>query len=207
MGPMDPDASLKLQSELASGESLLWAGRPNPRVIFHSDDWFMIPFSLLWGGFAIFWESGVLGYWGHSSKHAPFFFALWGVPFVVIGQYMIWGRFFYDGWIKRRTYYGITNRRVMVVQEGTTRKTCSMYLEAIPNVDHDGAFTGTIRFGGTTNMSSERGQRRQNWSRFSVGNVPVFADIDDADSVYRIILDLSEKARSQKSQAASAFHS
>ena len=54
MGPIDPEASLKIQSELLSGESLAWAGRPNPSVIFHSDDWYMIPFSLLWGGFAIF---------------------------------------------------------------------------------------------------------------------------------------------------------
>jgi hypothetical protein len=40
---------------------------------------------------------------------------LWGVPFVVIGQYMIWGRFLYDAWLKPRTYYGITNRRVLIL--------------------------------------------------------------------------------------------
>ncbi len=34
---------------------------PNPNKIFHSADWFMIPFSLLWGGFAVFWEARVLG--------------------------------------------------------------------------------------------------------------------------------------------------
>jgi hypothetical protein len=107
----------------------------------------MIPFSLLWGGFAIFWESGVLGFWGHGSKGAPLFFALWGVPFVVIGQYLIWGRFVYDGWLKRRTYYGFTNRRLVVVQEGTRQKTCSMYLDAIPGVQRDGESVGTLWFG------------------------------------------------------------
>jgi hypothetical protein len=102
MGPFDPEAAAKLQSELLSGESVLWAGRPNFGVIFHSDDWYMIPFSLLWGGFAIFWEAGVLGYWGHNSKGTPsVFMALWGIPFVVIGQYMIWGRFLYDA-VKKR---------------------------------------------------------------------------------------------------------
>jgi len=107
VGPIDPEASIRIQSELVSGESLLWSGRPNPGVIFHSDDWYMIPFSLLWGGFAIFWESMALGFWGHNAKGTPpVFMALWGVPFVVIGQYLIWGRFVYDGWLKRRTYYG-----------------------------------------------------------------------------------------------------
>ncbi len=102
MGPMDPEASLKLQSELLSGENILWAGKPNPNVIFHSDDWYLIPFSLLWGGFAIFWEAEVLGYWGHPRGTPSTFMALWGIPFVVIGQYMIWGRFLYDAWLKRR---------------------------------------------------------------------------------------------------------
>ena len=208
MGTIDPEASIKLQSELVSGENLVWAGKPNPGKIFHSDDLFMIPFSLLWGGFAIFWESGVLGLWGHSSKHpAPFFFILWGIPFVVIGQYLIWGRFIYDAWLKRRTYYGVTNRRLLVVQESTKRKTCSMYIDAIPTVERDGGSVGTLRFGTKFPVGAGRNQRTRNWSRFNVGGVPVFADIDDADYVYRLILDLSEKARSRQAEPAGVFHS
>jgi hypothetical protein len=77
---------------------------PNRGVIFHSDDWYVVPFSLLWGGFAIFWEAGVTGYGGNSPRGggAPLFMQLWGIPFVVLGQYMIWGRFLYDAWLKRR---------------------------------------------------------------------------------------------------------
>src|SRR5580692_6078756 len=84
-----------IQIELLAGESLLWCGQPLPRVLFHMQDIFAVPFSLLWGGFAILWEWGVTGHFGgNSHAHpAPFFFALWGIPFVVIGQYMIWGRF------------------------------------------------------------------------------------------------------------------
>jgi hypothetical protein len=32
-------------------------------------------------------------------------------------------------------------------------------------------------------------------SRFSVGDVPVFADVDDVDTVYRMIVDLRDKAK------------
>lgn len=207
MGPIDPDASLKLQSELISGESLLWASRPNPSVIFHSDDWYTIPFSLLWAGFSIFWEAGALGFWGHSSKASPpIFMAIWGIPFVIIGQYMIWGRFVYDGWRKRRTFYGITSRRLIALQEGTKRRTCSMYLDAIPSIERDGGPNGTLWFGNKYPMMAQRGQRTRQ-SRFYIGEVPIFADIDDADSVYRLILDLSEKARTRQNQAVGAFHS
>jgi hypothetical protein len=49
------DVLAQIQPELLSGESLLWSGQPLRRVIFHQRDLFTIPFSLLWGGFAIFW--------------------------------------------------------------------------------------------------------------------------------------------------------
>ena len=44
--------------------------------------------------------------------------ALWGIPFLVAGNYMVWGRFLVDGWLKRRTYYAITSRRAFLLQEG-----------------------------------------------------------------------------------------
>jgi hypothetical protein len=196
MGPIDPEVSSTLQPELLSGENILWAGRPNPNSILHSDDWYMIPFSLLWGGFAIFWEAGVLGYWGANSKGTPSaFMALWGVPFVVIGQYMIWGRFLYDGWLKRRTYYAVTTRRVLILQEGWRRKISSSYLEAIPTIEREGETTGTLWFGQKYSIWAGRGQRNYNYSmsRFNLGAGPVFADIDDLESVYRIILDQKEQ--------------
>lgn len=193
MGPIDPETALKLQSELMSSESVLWAGRPDPKIILHADDWYLIPFSFLWGGFAIFWEAGVLGYWGNTKGTPWTFGALWGIPFVVAGQYLIWGRFFYDAWLKRRTYYGVTNRRVIVLQEGWRRKTGATYLDAIPTIDHEGSDTGTLWFGNKLPLMTGRGQQSRGWSRFSVGAVPTFADIDDMDSIYRLVSDLREQ--------------
>jgi hypothetical protein len=191
---IDAEVSSKFQPELLSGESLFWAGMPNRSIIFHSDDWYLIPFSLLWGGFAIFWEAGVLGYWGHNSRGTPsMFMAIWGIPFIVVGQYMIWGRFLYDAWIKRRTYYGVTNRRILILQEGWKRKTNSTHLVTIPSIEREGAYTGTLWFGPKYPVIGSRRQQLRGMSRFTIGDVPVFADIDDVDSVYRLALDLMEK--------------
>jgi hypothetical protein len=196
LGIIDSEVSSKVQSELTSGETLLWTGKPNPSVIFHSDDLYLIPFSLLWGGFAIFWEAGALGYWGNGSRNGTpsIFMAVWGIPFIVIGQHMIWGRFLYDAWLKKRTYYAVTNRRILVLQEGWNRKTSWAYISTIPTVEREGSTTGTLWFGPKYPAIAGRGQKTRNMSRFKVDDVPVFADINDLDSVYHTVLDLREKA-------------
>ena len=70
MPPITPDSLAAIQPELTSGESILWAGQPNTRVIFHKEDLFLIPFSLMWGGFAIFWEGAGRGT-GVLLAHVP----------------------------------------------------------------------------------------------------------------------------------------
>jgi hypothetical protein len=207
MAIIDPEVAQKMQPELMTGETLLWTGRPNPSVIFHSSDLLLIPFSLLWGGFAIFWEAGVLGFFNGNGKsgHAPLFMALWGIPFVVIGQYMIWGRFVYDAWLKRRTYYAVTNRRVIVAQDATKWKTSWAYIANIPTVQREGTDRGTLWFGPKAPVVARGGQRSRSMSQFSVGDVPVFADIDDVDSVYRLVMDLREKADSKDAGGKEVF--
>jgi hypothetical protein len=143
MPPIDQASFEAIQPELTSGESILWAAQPNTSRIFHREDLYLIPFSLLWGGFAIFWEAGVTGFWSSSRTHpAPTFFMLWGIPFVVIGQYMIWGRFIVAAWKKRRTFYALTNRRAVVVQDGWSRKTASAYLDTLPTLIKEGGSNG-----------------------------------------------------------------
>jgi hypothetical protein len=76
-------------------------------VIFHSDDWAAIPFTLIWTACFVFWEADALGIWGRASRGGTdLFMALWGIPFLFVGNYMVWGRFLVDTWLKRRTYYG-----------------------------------------------------------------------------------------------------
>jgi hypothetical protein len=111
----------------------------------------------------------------------------------LIGQYLLWGRFAYDGWIKRRTYYGVTSRRIVIVQEGWSRKTTFNYIDVLPTIKKEGSQIGTVWFGPKLPALAGRGQPTRNMSRFSVSDPPTFADIDNVDQVASLVLDLREQ--------------
>ena len=163
---------------------------PNPRAIFHSDDWSSIPFSLLWTGFWVFWEGHALGWTGTGRGESDLFIVLWGIPFLVVGNFIVWGRFFYDAWLKRRTYYAITNRRAFILQEGWERKSVSAFPNEISIIEGEGNQRGTLWLGTKYPILGPRGAKKRSMSRFSMAGVPVFADIDDVDAVHRLLLEL-----------------
>lgn len=92
-------------------ESLLWKGKPKQGIVFTKSDIFMIPFSVLWAGFAVFWEINVL-----RIKDVPIFFTLWGIPFILAGIYITIGRFIHDYLNRKNTEYFVTDKRVIIVK-------------------------------------------------------------------------------------------
>jgi len=188
----------KFQNDLSPGEVVLWTGQPNTGVIFHARDLYLIPFSLMWGGFAIFWELSVLGYWGspHKTETGPisWFFVLWGILFVVIGQYIIWGRFVFDWWRKKRTYYAITDKPLLIVEEVRNRKLTSVRLTENTflgkSTRRDGK--GTLRFGVPESSRNSWAY----WGNFETDGRPSFRDIDEVEQVYTMITNSQARLKS-----------
>jgi hypothetical protein len=108
MNTTDFEIENELRAVLGPGEKLVWSGRPGQGIVFQPSDVFFIPFSIIWFAFAIFWETTVV------QTGAPFFFKLWGIPFILVGLYMTIGRFFTEARKRSRTYYGITNDRIII---------------------------------------------------------------------------------------------
>lgn len=100
----------------------------------------MIPFSLVWAGFAVFWEVSVL------QLGAPAFMALGGIPFLLVGLYMIVGRFFIDAYQRRHTYYGLTDQRA-IIQSPSGVKSISLRGLADLAMKERSDRSGTILFG------------------------------------------------------------
>lgn len=103
--------------QLRPGEQLLWAGRSDPAVLFTGRDAFLVPFSLLWCGFIVFWLTQAI------SSGAPWFFGLFGSLFALVGLHLLVGRFLVKRHRKQTEAYAVTDRRVFITNGRSTRET------------------------------------------------------------------------------------
>jgi len=110
------DRRALVQPELRPGEHLLWSGGPDESVTFGRNDLFLVPFSLLWCGFAIFWEVSAL------RDGASWFFVAFGGVFVAIGLFFVVGRFLLKRARKAKTGYAVTDQRSFLVVGSTVHQ-------------------------------------------------------------------------------------
>ena len=176
-----------LTGELASGERLLWSGRPRGGVRLRPQDALLIPFSLVWGGFAIFWVIMAFTMTAKAPQPIRTVFPLFGVPFVLVGLYMILGRFFVDARARSRTIYGVTSERILIVGGFRSARTRSLALRSISEIamkEHkDG--TGTITFGGAPDPAPALPSR--GWSRRRRPVLPAFEFVDRPREVQDVV--------------------
>jgi hypothetical protein len=177
------------QSDLLPDEQIVWSGQPESSILFTPMDLLLVPFSLLWGGFAIFWELSVIGTF-KSNQPAPAFFPLFGVPFVLVGLYFIFGRFVYKSWKKKRTWYAVTNQRVLIVTQGISRTCQALSIATLPAIDKTvrSNGSGNIKFGTSPFMFTiYENSGMDFFGGFNGQGAPSFFDLKDVESVYRIV--------------------
>ena len=178
---MDSNISVKLQKELSYGEQLLWSGQPRQGVVLRKSDALIIPLSLLWSGFAFFWE------YSTYKSGSPIFLLIFGGVFSLIGLYFIFGRFIGDFLHRKQTYYGVTNHRVIILSEFPIKKLQSLNLQSLIDITFlnksDGS--GSIIFGQQHPLGSFL--HGILWPGIGQYQNPSFELITNVKSVYEII--------------------
>ncbi len=175
------DAHEVIQRELEPGEQLLWAGQPMQGIRFRRADIFMIPFTLLWGGLAFFWE------WTVWEMNAPLLFKLFGIPFVLVGLHIMVGRFFLDAKQREKTFYGVTDERILILSGLTKKTVTSLNLRTLHDIsltqESDGS--GSITFG----LNSLAGPwfGRPSWPDFESSSGKKFDLLAQPKTVYELI--------------------
>jgi hypothetical protein len=168
-----------LSDRLLSGERILWSGRPAQGLRLTGNDAMLIPFSLMFAGFAVFWESSVM-----TAPNVPVFAVFWGAPIVLFGLYLIVGRFLLDAWIRRGMLYAVTNKRILIYRSGPFSKFTALSLERLPDasITERGDGRGTIRFGPAAQFFGGR-RGVSSWTP-SLDPVPQFIGIENCRNVF-----------------------
>lgn len=143
----------------------------------------------MWGGFALFWEYSVI-----STDNTPFFFMLWGLPFVAIGLHFIFGRFLIDAKQRASAFYGVTNQRVIIVSGVVSKKVKSLNLRTLSDLslDDKGTGKGSTSFGGSSMPSWWAGGMA--WPGMP-SPAPAFEFIENPRAVFEIIRKAQEWPR------------
>ncbi|MFI4855180.1 MAG: hypothetical protein ACIAQF_09440 [Phycisphaerales bacterium JB065] len=183
-----PSSDPRIARELESNEELIWAGRPDPSrmgcrsmpiVIFG------IPFTAI----SVFWvlaTSGVLfGSIGGGGRIVQILFTLFGVPFVLVGLFMLTAPF----WAKRaakRTLYALTDRRCIIWQHGLRTTTVKSY-----GPDDLGSMSRVERKNGAGDVIFVQSMRIRDRSGSSdtVTQAEGFMGVEDPRTLERLIRD------------------
>lgn len=135
-----------LQRELEPDEEVAWRGQPRPRL-FVGQALASFLFGIPWTAFALFWTASAAGFTLPSERGLFTLFPLFGVPFILVGLGMLSAPFV--GWYRlRHTAYAITDRRVILIEDGrklTVRSFTPEQLDEIQRTEHAGG-TGDVAF-------------------------------------------------------------
>ena len=120
-----PNAPPGWEDILDADESILWQGAPDSKIRFTGNLGQSL-FGLFFGGFALFWM-GAAAMLGRETGIIGMVFPLFGLPFLLVGLYMVFGRFLWGAYVRRGTFYTLTNKRAYIATSTRGKRKLASY--------------------------------------------------------------------------------
>ncbi len=185
---MDFDIQQKINTQLRPGERVLWVGRPARAFIVR---WSDIPLSI----FGIFFMTPVLIsiVAGLKEDKDVDFLSVFFLPFLLIGLYLAFGRYIFDALGRKRTYYGLTESRIIIMSGWLSPRTRSISLNVVSDITIAEKSSGC----GSITLGAPRDGGK--WaSKFAMPGKdpnapPMLEEIENVRSVYNQILQTQER--------------
>ena len=106
------------------------------------------------------------------------------IPFVLVGFYMLIGRFLSDAYTRSKMEYALTDRRALIVTNSFSRKLRSIDYRSEPSISLEEKSDGS----GTIHFGDQNKGYYNNKQLVSSGSLSGFEFIDNARDVYQRIL-------------------
>lgn len=168
---------------LREGELIVWTGRPKSGIRLIESDRIFLPMSIILIGFSGFLDYVMIYY------QPGIFYILITATLNIIAVYTSFGRFILSKMRRERTFYCITNQRILKhIKQSPLPKWSTLPLKNLEKIEytheHDG--TGFILFGDTNPLFP--------WLlgsiNFSKEEFPGLEMIEDVKKVYELIISL-----------------
>lgn len=173
---LPPALQQALLSELRPSETLLWLDQPNAGRMARGSIGAVL-FAIPWTAFSIFWM------W--AASHGSLLFALFGVPFVLIGLGMLTSPI----WVRRAakmTAYALTDKRAIIITQKFRSLNVTSYTpEQLQSMERE------QRADDSGSLVFERKLDEDN-SRNTMNNARGFLHIEHVKAVEQLILGLIE---------------
>jgi hypothetical protein len=99
---------------LDPGERILWQGRPDGRIAVTGEGIVQSVFGVFFLGFALFWTGAAFWMTAGSGTPLDFLFPLFGLPFIAVGSYLVFGHWLWSAYARRHSWYTLTDRRAII---------------------------------------------------------------------------------------------
>lgn len=174
---------------LDEDETLLWEGAPGRGIRVRPANIVMSLFGVFFFGFAVFWTY-MAGSMGGSDDPLGGAFALFGLPFVAVGAYLLIGQYFWDAYERSRTRYALSSHRAFVAKQTFGRQLRTFPIRPETEIELQPGPEGSIYFAKEVTYGGKHGRTRHEKKHG-------FEFIADADAVYRLIRDVKRGKQSE----------
>jgi len=153
--------------------------------MFRPSDVLQVLFSLVWGGFMVFWVFDV------GAEGTPFFSRPWETLLLLFVLNVVAGRFVWDSWLRAHTVNGLTDHRVLIISSSPWRRVVSVPLNTLTDLTlspkGDG---GTITFGPAAPLSWW-----SDWAGAGTKQSPVLELASGVHRVYEMVVSAQSKVQ------------
>ena len=125
---MSKEATEIINQSLQHEEILIWAGQPKKGLVFEAVDIFKTIFIVIFVGF-VFFALRLL------SDISILLAIPIGVLFFPAALILGIGRFFIDAELRKKTFYGVTDQRIIVISKMYPKKVQSVYFYTKPKIE------------------------------------------------------------------------
>jgi len=101
-------------------EKLLWQGAPATGLKLTGKGIFLSLFGLFFLGFSVVWVT--MASMMQTGMAFDYIFPLFGLPFVLVGLWLVVGHWFFDAYKRKRARYALTTKRAIIARSMINRR-------------------------------------------------------------------------------------